>query len=126
MRPAAACGDRLRVPAAGRPGPALLAAGRRDARGRWCRVRGPDVRGAPGVAGVAAMAEFQAKKKDALMCLIGDEDTVTGFLLAGVGEIDTKKNSNFLVVNSSACGIAGRGGAREGRAECARASKEGV
>ena len=39
------------------------------------------------------MAEFQAKKKDALMCLIGDEDTVTGFLLAGVGEIDTKKNS---------------------------------
>lgn len=32
------------------------------------------------------------------MCLIGDEDTVTGFLLAGIGEIDAKKNSNFLVV----------------------------
>mmetsp|Transcript_38035 Transcript_38035/g.61340 ORF Transcript_38035/g.61340 Transcript_38035/m.61340 type:complete len:124 (+) Transcript_38035:498-869(+) len=45
-------------------------------------------------------AGFQAKKKDALMCLIGDEDTVTGFLLAGIGEIDAKKNSNFLVVTS--------------------------
>jgi len=48
-------------------------------------------------------AGFQAKKKDALMCLIGDEDTVTGFLLAGIGEIDAKNNSNFLVVTGSEC-----------------------
>lgn len=33
--------------------------------------------------------------------VIGDEDTVTGFLLAGVGMKDTK-GSNFLVVNASA------------------------
>mmetsp|Transcript_50579 Transcript_50579/g.158018 ORF Transcript_50579/g.158018 Transcript_50579/m.158018 type:complete len:127 (-) Transcript_50579:592-972(-) len=41
-----------------------------------------------------------ARKREALICVIGDEDTVTGFLLAGVGEIDSKKNSNFLVVNN--------------------------
>ena len=35
--------------------------------------------------------------------LPGDEDTVTGFLLAGIGEIDAKKNGNFLVVNGSMC-----------------------
>ncbi|EKX53667.1 hypothetical protein GUITHDRAFT_64224, partial [Guillardia theta CCMP2712] len=37
------------------------------------------------------------------ICVIGDEDTtlaIVGFLLAGVGEIDSKKNSNFLVVNN--------------------------
>ena len=39
-----------------------------------------------------------AMKADKLMCLIGDEDTVTGFLLAGIGEVDASKNSNFLVV----------------------------
>ena len=36
--------------------------------------------------------------------VIGDEDTVTGFLLAGVGMKDTK-GSNFLVVNASAWGV---------------------
>mmetsp|Transcript_27348 Transcript_27348/g.56854 ORF Transcript_27348/g.56854 Transcript_27348/m.56854 type:complete len:124 (-) Transcript_27348:94-465(-) len=46
------------------------------------------------------MAEkVKTKKADALVCVIGDEDTVTGFLLAGIGEVDLKKNSNFLVVN---------------------------
>ncbi len=29
-----------------------------------------------------------------------DEDTVTGFLLAGVGNVDSKRKSNFLVVDS--------------------------
>jgi hypothetical protein len=33
--------------------------------------------------------------------LIGDEDTVTGFLLAGIGEVDQQKHSNFLVVTGS-------------------------
>mmetsp|Transcript_42704 Transcript_42704/g.87296 ORF Transcript_42704/g.87296 Transcript_42704/m.87296 type:complete len:127 (-) Transcript_42704:130-510(-) len=37
-------------------------------------------------------------RREALICVIGDEDTVTGFLLAGVGEVDLRKNSNFLVV----------------------------
>eukprot|EP00274_Cyanoptyche_gloeocystis_P002924 CAMPEP_0196665324 /NCGR_PEP_ID=MMETSP1086-20130531/60568_1 /TAXON_ID=77921 /ORGANISM="Cyanoptyche gloeocystis , Strain SAG4.97" /LENGTH=126 /DNA_ID=CAMNT_0042002037 /DNA_START=86 /DNA_END=466 /DNA_ORIENTATION=+ len=38
----------------------------------------------------------------ALVAVIGDEDTVTGFLLAGVGQIDpkNKKAANFLVVDN--------------------------
>ena len=31
------------------------------------------------------------------------QDTVTGFLLAGVGNIDLRKNKNFLVVTDSEC-----------------------
>jgi len=34
-----------------------------------------------------------------LLAVIGDEDTVTGFLLAGVGNVDLRKNTNFLVVS---------------------------
>eukprot|EP01104_Vermistella_antarctica_P004949 TRINITY_DN15350_c0_g1_i1.p1 TRINITY_DN15350_c0_g1~~TRINITY_DN15350_c0_g1_i1.p1 ORF type:complete len:126 (+),score=18.79 TRINITY_DN15350_c0_g1_i1:188-565(+) len=34
------------------------------------------------------------------VAIIGDEDTVTGFLLAGIGNVDAKRRSNFLVVNS--------------------------
>jgi hypothetical protein len=30
------------------------------------------------------------------------QDTVTGFLLAGVGNVDLRKKSNFLVVTESA------------------------
>lgn len=37
-----------------------------------------------------------------LICVIGDTDTVTGFLLAGVGQRD-KHGANFLVVDASAC-----------------------
>lgn len=29
------------------------------------------------------------------------QDTVTGFLLAGVGNVDLRKKTNFLVVNES-------------------------
>lgn len=29
------------------------------------------------------------------------QDTIAGFLLAGVGDIDLRKKSNFLVVESS-------------------------
>jgi ATP synthase F subunit len=36
----------------------------------------------------------------ALVAVIADEDTITGFLLAGVGDIDIRKKSNFLVVDS--------------------------
>ena len=38
-----------------------------------------------------------------IICVIGDEDTVTGFLLAGIGQRDAR-GSNFLVVDASACG----------------------
>ncbi|KAJ1916321.1 H(+)-transporting V1 sector ATPase subunit F [Mycoemilia scoparia] len=34
-----------------------------------------------------------------LMGLIGDEDTVTGLLLTGMGDIDAKQRANFLVVD---------------------------
>lgn len=37
----------------------------------------------------------------ALIGVIGDEDTVTGFLLAGVGNMDARRKSNFLIVDSS-------------------------
>ena len=36
--------------------------------------------------------------KGALISVIGDEDTVTGFLLAGVGEVDVRRRTNYLVV----------------------------
>ena len=35
-----------------------------------------------------------------IVAIIADEDTVTGFLLAGVGNVDAKRKSNFLVVDS--------------------------
>jgi V-type H+-transporting ATPase subunit F len=35
-----------------------------------------------------------------IICVIGDEDTVTGFLLAGVGQRDSN-GANFLVVDAS-------------------------
>jgi len=31
------------------------------------------------------------------MSVIAEEDTVTGFLLGGVGELDKERNTNFLV-----------------------------
>ncbi|GMH33175.1 hypothetical protein BSKO_01009 [Bryopsis sp. KO-2023] len=36
----------------------------------------------------------------ALIAVIGDEDTVTGFLLAGVGQLDVRRRGNYLVVDS--------------------------
>ncbi len=41
----------------------------------------------------------------ALIAVIADEDTITGFLLAGVGHVDLRKNTNYLVVDSR-CGFA--------------------
>eukprot|EP00325_Prymnesiales_sp_UTEX-LB-985_P020962 CAMPEP_0174716288 /NCGR_PEP_ID=MMETSP1094-20130205/23601_1 /TAXON_ID=156173 /ORGANISM="Chrysochromulina brevifilum, Strain UTEX LB 985" /LENGTH=126 /DNA_ID=CAMNT_0015915993 /DNA_START=30 /DNA_END=410 /DNA_ORIENTATION=+ len=35
-----------------------------------------------------------------LVAVIGDEDTVTGMLLAGVGEVDARRTANFMVVDS--------------------------
>ena len=36
----------------------------------------------------------------ALVAVIGDEDTVTGMLLAGIGNVDARRTSNFMVVDS--------------------------
>ncbi len=38
------------------------------------------------------------KNHKTLVGVIGDKDTVTGFLLAGIGEKDQKGLANFLVV----------------------------
>jgi hypothetical protein len=40
-------------------------------------------------------------KKATLVAVIGDEDTVTGFVLAGMGNVDIKRTSNFLMVDAS-------------------------
>ncbi|XP_042431496.1 V-type proton ATPase subunit F-like [Zingiber officinale] len=36
----------------------------------------------------------------ALIAMIADEDTVTGFLLAGVGNVDIRRKANYLIVDS--------------------------
>ena len=41
-----------------------------------------------------------AAASGSLIALIGDEDTVTGFLLAGAGHKDFRQNTNFLIVDS--------------------------
>eukprot|EP01123_Difflugia_compressa_P005805 TRINITY_DN17915_c0_g1_i1.p1 TRINITY_DN17915_c0_g1~~TRINITY_DN17915_c0_g1_i1.p1 ORF type:complete len:126 (-),score=20.07 TRINITY_DN17915_c0_g1_i1:108-485(-) len=38
-------------------------------------------------------------KENTLIGIIGDEDTVTGFLLAGIGDVNRQKGENFLVVS---------------------------
>ena len=38
------------------------------------------------------------------LCSSPTQDTVTGFLLAGVGHVDLRRHSNFLIVNDSASG----------------------
>ena len=54
-----------------------------------------------------------------LLAVIGDEETVVGMLLAGVGNVDGRKSSNFFVVDDAsawrrpraprpACGPGGR------------------
>lgn len=64
-----------------------------------------------------------------LLALICDEDTATGLLLTGVGHVDFRKQSNFLIVDDSEWQDAqaprsrgmqqgqarGRGGARQAR-----------
>jgi hypothetical protein len=35
------------------------------------------------------------------MCMSLAQDTITGFLLAGVGNIDLRRKSNFLIVDQS-------------------------
>jgi ATP synthase F subunit len=39
-------------------------------------------------------------QEGALVAIIADEDTITGFLLAGVGEVDLRRRANFLVVDA--------------------------
>eukprot|EP01111_Echinosteliopsis_oligospora_P018989 TRINITY_DN897_c0_g1_i1.p1 TRINITY_DN897_c0_g1~~TRINITY_DN897_c0_g1_i1.p1 ORF type:complete len:122 (-),score=31.99 TRINITY_DN897_c0_g1_i1:31-396(-) len=45
------------------------------------------------------MAEKRVQD-NALVAVIADEDTITGFLLAGVGHKDKKRQENFLLVDN--------------------------
>lgn len=36
-----------------------------------------------------------------LISIIGDEDTVTGMLLTGIGERNVKGETNFFIIDSS-------------------------
>jgi V-type H+-transporting ATPase subunit F len=47
------------------------------------------------------MARKLKTGQEALLAIIGDEDTVTGFLLAGIGDVDSKQNANFLIVDKN-------------------------
>merc|ERR1711937_460216 len=48
----------------------------------------------------ATMTTTFNKKDNTLLAVIGDEDTITGFMLAGVGDINAKKEANTLVVTN--------------------------
>ncbi|XP_005061568.1 PREDICTED: V-type proton ATPase subunit F [Ficedula albicollis] len=45
-----------------------------------------------------------------LIAVMGDEDTVTGFLLGGIGELDKHRRPNFLVVEKETSLGGGGGG----------------
>lgn len=45
----------------------------------------------------------QAPVDGSLLAMIVDEDTATGMLLTGVGHVDLRKKSNFLIVDESEC-----------------------
>ncbi|KAG2155459.1 ATP synthase (F/14-kDa) subunit-domain-containing protein [Suillus clintonianus] len=49
----------------------------------------------------APMASTTAFKDRNLIAVIGDEDSITGLLLAGIGHINEHQRKNFLVVDSS-------------------------
>jgi len=48
---------------------------------------------------MATSSSSMAKGK--LISIIGDEDTCTGFLLGGIGELDKHRKPNFLVVDKN-------------------------
>ncbi|KTW29986.1 V-type ATPase, F subunit [Pneumocystis jirovecii RU7] len=46
------------------------------------------------------MSHSNSIRDRTLIGIIGDEDSVTGFLLAGIGHVDNEHKKNFLVVNT--------------------------
>eukprot|EP00300_Choanocystis_sp_HF-7_P036304 c52147_g1_i1.p2 GENE.c52147_g1_i1~~c52147_g1_i1.p2 ORF type:complete len:128 (+),score=38.71 c52147_g1_i1:41-424(+) len=49
----------------------------------------------------AAKLRAKINPDGSLIAIIGDDDTITGFLLAGVGNVNRKRERNFLVVDDS-------------------------
>lgn len=43
-------------------------------------------------------------REGSLIALICEQDTATGLLLTGIGNVDYRKNTNFLIVDESASG----------------------
>ncbi|CAA7038385.1 unnamed protein product [Microthlaspi erraticum] len=48
---------------------------------------------------MAGRASIPARNS-ALIAMIADEDTVVGFLMAGVGNVDIRRKTNYLIVDS--------------------------
>lgn len=42
-----------------------------------------------------------AGSEGSLIALIADQDTATGLLLTGIGNVDYRKNTNYLIVDDS-------------------------
>lgn len=51
----------------------------------------------PGSRAMTGRVDFRDRH---LIGVIGDQDTVTGMLLAGVGNVDTRQKKNFFIVES--------------------------
>jgi len=49
---------------------------------------------------VAGKTKIKSREDGFLIGIIGDEDTVTGFLLSGIGSVDAKRTKNFYVVTN--------------------------
>ncbi|KAJ4454427.1 putative vacuolar ATP synthase [Paratrimastix pyriformis] len=47
------------------------------------------------------MSKQAIRSGNLLIAVIGEPDTVTGMLLAGMGNLDAQRNSNFLVVEQN-------------------------
>jgi len=45
-------------------------------------------------------ARIKPRPEGCMFAAIADEDTITGFLLAGIGNVDAKRHTNFLVVDN--------------------------
>jgi len=48
---------------------------------------------------MAGKQRFKSSKEGSFIGIIADEDTVTGFLLAGIGDVHRQRGENFLVVD---------------------------
>ncbi|CAE6530299.1 unnamed protein product [Rhizoctonia solani] len=46
------------------------------------------------------MATSVSSKDRTLLAVIGDEDSVTGLLLAGIGQVNDDQTKNFMIVDS--------------------------
>lgn len=65
-----------------------------------CRGAAADMSGKKGAKGAMDPTKQSKAVVGSLIAVIGDEETVTGMLLAGVGNVDARRTSNFMVVDA--------------------------